>query len=109
MGLCLETFGLKKKGPTWIGQCVKDNRTRVLPVDFGKTNENDPHYCINKCKISEAPPAGYACHCRYQGYWTCGAVLKQCDEGANCPAGCTSKSCCKRGGGDCGGYWWWGL
>jgi len=183
---CLEIFGIKKKGPQWNGQCVKDCKARVLPVDFGKTSVNTPEYCIEKCKsyqysfagvesssecfcghtppadeivvddgdcdytctgdssktcggswrinvyetgydsglamtpgrscdcsyslggckVSKAPPAGYACHCRYQGYWTCGAVLKKCSDGDECPAGCTSKDCCKKGGGDCGGYWW---
>jgi len=180
--ICLEMFGIKSKGPVWDGQCIKDNKARVLPVDFGKTDANTPEYCINKCKsheysyagvqyssecfcghtppadeivtdddkcdytctgdnseicggswksnvyetgydsglamtaekscdcsytlggckISVPPPAGYACHCRYQGWWNCGAVLKKCED---CPADCKSKACCKKGGGDCGGYW----
>ena len=69
--LCLETFGLAEKGisylssdsdcwvfasklsvlgPEWDGQCVKDHRSRILPVKFGKTDSNSPDYCINKCK-----------------------------------------------------------
>ena len=75
--LCLETFGLAEKGisylssdcwvfasnlsflgPEWDGQCVKDRRSRVLPVKFGKTNSNSPDYCIKKCKSHEYSYAG---------------------------------------------------
>jgi len=184
--VCLELFGLKQKEKEWNGQCVKDTRSRVLPIMFGNTYVNSPEYCTEKCRIHEytyagvefssecfcghtpptdsivddedcdmpctgdlsetcggrwrmnvyetgydsglamtadrhcecdyriggcrvstPPPAGYACHCKYQGYWTCGAMLHKCEDEASCPAGCTSKSCCKQGGGDCGGYWWW--
>jgi len=183
--LCLETFGLKEQGPHWVGQCVKDSKHRLLPVMFGTTSKNTPHFCVEKCKMHEytyagvqygsecfcghtppeddfvaqpeecdrtcpgdssltcggswrmnvyetgydsglektpgrscdcsyshggckisiPPPAGFTCHCQNHGYYTCGSVLRRCDEGANCPADCTSKDCCKRGGGDCGGYW----
>lgn len=183
--LCLETFGLAEKGPEWDGQCVKDHRSRILPVKFGKTDSNSPDYCINKCKsheysyagveyskecycgntppseedltkesdcnrkcpgdsskicggswkmnvyetgyesglamvpgrscdcsyslggckITSAPPVGFACECKYQGYWTCGAQLKKCTDDEDCPGHCTDKTCCRRGGGDCGGYW----
>ena len=75
--LCLETFGLAEKGislhiqivgslhpsylflgPEWDGQCVKDHRSRILPVKFGKTDSNSPDYCINKCKSHEYSYAG---------------------------------------------------
>merc|ERR1712212_361769 len=56
--LCLETFGLAEKGPEWDGQCVKDRRSRVLPVKFGKSNSNSPDYCIKKCKSHEYSYAG---------------------------------------------------
>ena len=78
--LCLETFGLAEKGtsleiqflclteaskqygnclgPEWDGQCVKDRRSRVLPVKFGKSSSNSPDYCIKKCKSHEYSYAG---------------------------------------------------
>merc|ERR1712032_1399065 len=56
--LCLETFGLAEKGPEWDGQCVKDRRSRVLPVKFGKSDSNSPDYCIKKCKSHEYSYAG---------------------------------------------------
>ena len=45
-------------GPEWDGQCVKDHRSRILPVKFGKTDSNSPDYCINKCKSHEYSYAG---------------------------------------------------
>jgi len=173
------------KGPEWVGQCIKDRRSRVLPVKFGETDLNSPEYCIKKCKsheysfagveyanecfcgntppaeedltkdsacnqkcpgdsskicgaswrmnvyetgyesglamipgrscdcsyslggckITSAPPVGFACECKYQGYWTCGAQLRKCETDEDCPGHCTDKTCCRRGGGDCGGYW----
>ena len=76
--LCLETFGLAEKGiscfanfghcfdhqyyptlgPEWDGQCIKDRRSRVLPVKFGETDSNSPEYCIKKCKSHEYSYAG---------------------------------------------------
>ena len=75
--LCLETFGLAEKGISldipfvmrpsniliclgleWDGQCVKDRRSRVLPVKFGKSDSNSPDYCIKKCKSHEYSYAG---------------------------------------------------
>merc|ERR1712080_189962 len=185
--LCLETFGLKPKGKQWDGQCVKDGKSRVLPVLFGYTEVNSPEYCVEKCRaheynyagvewagecfcghtpptadeladeedchmacpgdltetcggdwrinvyetgfdsglamtternceceygsggcrVTSAPPAGYSCHCRYQGRLTCDAVLRHCESESTCPADCTSKACCQLGGGDCGAYWFW--
>ena len=75
---CLEMFGLAEKGisrttnfghcfdyqyyltlgPEWDGQCIKDRRSRVLPVKFGETDSNSPEYCIKKCKSHEYSYAG---------------------------------------------------
>ena len=80
----------------------------------------DCSYSLGGCKISSPPPAGYACHCKYevrpsypghhllQGYWACGASLKKCEGKEHCPGNCKSKDCCKAGGGDCGGYSYYG-
>jgi len=184
--LCLETFGLKKKGPEWNGECVKDSKKqRVLPVMFGSTKQNDPEFCMEKCrmhgyaysgvqyssecfcghtppeddkivrdkdcdrscpgdsskscggdwrmnvyetgyesgekspagscdcsfkltgcKISSPPPSGFACHCKKSGWWGCKGQLRTCNVINECPANCTSKTCCKKGGGNCSGYIW---
>merc|ERR1712013_866145 len=65
----------------------------------------DCSYSLGGCKITSAPPVGFACECKYQGYWTCGAQLRKCETDEDCPGHCTDKTCCRRGGGDCGGYW----
>jgi len=66
----------------------------------------DCSYTLGGCKISRAPPAGYACKCKYKGWWSCKGSLRLCGQKEECPAKCKSKTCCKKGQGDCGGYWW---
>ena len=70
---------------------------------------------LGGCKITSAPPVGFACECKYQvvlkqcqslfrnnvwktvlqGYWTCGAQLKKCAANEDCPGRCTDKTCCR--------------
>jgi hypothetical protein len=110
----LKTFGLAEKGkyfngtskyeqlstvPKWTGQCVKDRRSRVLPVDFGSSSDNSPQYCRKKCRSQEYAFSGV----EYGRQCFCGntppaqselVADSQCSY--KCPADSTSK---------CGGSW----
>ena len=60
------------------------------------------------CRITETPPNGYKCSCRYWGFWTCGGILEKCnsENEVGC-SGCNEEYCCSDSTpvvGDCGGY-----
>ena len=85
--------------PKWTGQCVKDRRSRVLPVDFGSSSDNSPQYCRKKCRSQEYAFSGV----EYGRQCFCGntppaqselVADSQCSY--KCPADSTSK---------CGGSW----
>jgi len=66
----------------------------------------DCDYHPGGCRISKTAPGGTACHCSYEGAWTCGGSVTMCrDSNAqNCITPDNSVSSCNQGGGDCGGY-----
>ena len=108
--LRLNTFGLAEKGsysngtpknsqfstaPKWTGQCVKDRRSRVLPVDFGSSSDNSPQYCRKKCRSQEYAFYGV----EYGRQCFCGntppaqsEVVADSQCGYKCPADSTSKA-----------------
>ncbi len=58
------------------------------------------------CKIVERARNGCACHCDYEGAWTCSGRVVRCshNSAAKCKYPDISKEACKLGGGDCKGY-----
>jgi glycerophosphoryl diester phosphodiesterase len=58
------------------------------------------------CKISQAAPAGLACHCTYIPLWKCEGRVVTCQNESDprCIAPDKSLESCEQGGGDCEGY-----
>ena len=46
------------------------------------------------CKIVNAAPEGFACHCMYGFPWTCEGYPRKCDEDHHCPANDFSPESC---------------
>ena len=49
------------------------------------------------CKIIDAAPTGFACHCVYVGFWTCKGIPRKCDKDDWCPADDFSHESCMKG------------
>jgi len=96
---CLEAFNLQPKGIEWKGQCTIDKRSRVLPVDFGRSKYNTPAYCIAKCKSHKYKYAAV----EYSNECFCGNASPEEDLIV------ADKECNKKCPGDnkqiCGGTW----
>ena len=62
----------------------------------------DCDYHPGGCTISQAAPSGFACKCRYKGFWTCGGnVVQRRDTSSNyCKNPDTSAHSCLLGDGD---------
>merc|ERR1712133_235511 len=43
----------------------------ILGYNFVSANYCDCDYHPGGCTISQAPPEGWKCKCRYKGFWTC--------------------------------------
>jgi len=90
-------------GGDWAMNVYETGYEDGMPLPSGHRCECSYH--LGGCKVSVAAPAGYSCKCKYEGWWSCDASLRLCDPEEECPADCTSKSCCEVGQGNCGGYW----
>ena len=66
----------------------------------------DCDYHPGGCKISVVASPGSACHCNYEGAWTCGGYSVHCNDEKSplCFQPDDSFASCELGGGDCGGY-----
>ena len=66
----------------------------------------DCDYHSGGCKISTVASPGSACHCTYEGAWTCGGYSVHCNDEKShlCLQPDDSFASCELGGGDCGGY-----
>ena len=63
-------------------------------------------FMSNGCYISKPAPAGVACLCKYEGFWTCSGGATYClfPSTTLCSSPDCSYASCMNGGGDCGGY-----
>merc|ERR1719173_274859 len=91
--------------------CGGDWRMNVYETGYESGEKSPAGSCdcsfkLTGCKISSPPPSGFACHCKKSGWWGCKGQLRTCNVINECPANCTSKTCCKKGGGNCSGYIW---
>ncbi len=65
------------------------------------------NYHAGGCQIAQTAPSGFACHCSYKGFFTCGGSIVGCrdDNSYHCQNPDMSFHSCLQGGGDCDGYW----
>ena len=81
-----------------------DNTTKGRSLSEGATCDCDYH--AGGCTISKVAPSGQACHCQYEGAWTCSGQVVPCSDNNaySCQNPSKDISSCFQGGGDCGGY-----
>ena len=80
--------------------------TSNTPITSTKEYECDCDYSSNGCKLSKAPPAGFACKCSHKGAWSCSGDITHCKDATDtfCRHPDMSFHTCIQGAGNCDGY-----